>query len=345
MDSRLFYTRATQGVMEVPELRPTDPVWGTTPRDRRGTLPERADVLVIGGGIAGVSLLYWLRRSRRQGVLVERDRLAAGASGANAGIISASAGEAYATGVRDYGREAARTIVGFSAETHDLLEEALQGRSPHHRRRGRETWPVDSAEARVLEESAELLREDGYDAVWDGRRFRQPRDGEHNPVETVLGIAADATPGAIREGVEVTALEASAGGVLVEAADRSTCRAETVVVALNAYTPQLLPEVPIAPTRAQAVATAPIEHLVAPCPQSRDHGYQYWNQLWDGRVVAGGFRNLAPDAEVGYERNVTPALQAALDRHLTEIGAGAPVTHRWAGIMGFTKDGLPLAGP
>ena len=302
-------------------------------------------MLVIGGGITGVSLLYWLRRSRRQGVLVERDRLAAGASGANAGIIAAGAGEAYAQRVRDYGREAAREIVGFTAETHDLLEEALQGRSPHHRRRGRETWPVDGEEAFLLEESAELLREDGFPAEWDGRRFRQERDGEHSPVETVLGIAADAGPGAICEGVEVTALQSSAAGVQVEAQDGSSCLADTVVVALNAYTPQLLPEVPIAPTRAQAVATAPVDHLVAPCPQSRDHGYQYWNQIWNGRIVAGGYRNLALEEEVGYERAITATLQSALDRHLLDIGADAPVTRRWAGIMGFTKGGLPIVGP
>ena len=35
----------------------TEPVWGIRPRLHPGVLPERADVLVVGGGITGVALL------------------------------------------------------------------------------------------------------------------------------------------------------------------------------------------------------------------------------------------------------------------------------------------------
>jgi formamidopyrimidine-DNA glycosylase len=64
------------------------PAWGVAPRRRAGRLPQRADVLIVGGGITGVSLLHWLR-GRADTVLVERDRLAAGASGRNAGFLVA----------------------------------------------------------------------------------------------------------------------------------------------------------------------------------------------------------------------------------------------------------------
>jgi glycine/D-amino acid oxidase-like deaminating enzyme len=91
-------------------------------------------------------------------------------------------------------------------------------------------------------------------------------------------------------------------------------------------------------------ATAPEPKPVAAMPSSRDHGYQYWNQLWDGRVAAGGYRNRAFEEEVGYEAVTTDRLQAHIDAHLRELGVTAPVTHRWAGIMGFTPDGLPIVG-
>ncbi|MGH7910907.1 MAG: NAD(P)/FAD-dependent oxidoreductase [Candidatus Dormibacteraceae bacterium] len=323
----------------------TDPVWGVSPGDRRGSLPEQADVLVVGGGIAGVSTLWWLRQSGRSGVLVEADRLAFGASGRNAGVIGSGPNRPYAAAVRDFGRARVAEITAFTLENHERLVEALAGRSPNYRRRGGQTWPVDGEEAALLEESAELEREDGFGAEWNGRCLVHPHNGEHNPVETVLALASDAPEGSIREGVRVTGLESSADGVLVETRDGGSCRAAAVVIALNAYTPQLLPEVPIAPTRAQALATAPVAHQVAPCPQGRDHGYQYWNQLADGRVVAGGYRNLAIPEEVGYEMAITPTLQSALERHLVGIEADQPVTHRWAGIMGFTELGLPLVGP
>jgi glycine/D-amino acid oxidase-like deaminating enzyme len=48
---------------------------------------------------------------------------------------------------------------------------------------------------------------------------------------------------------------------------------------------------------------------------------------------------------VGYEAVPTARVQAHLDEHLRGLGASAPVTHRWAGIMGFTADELPLVGP
>lgn len=326
-------------------MQPTDPVWGLAPRDRVGALPERCEVLVIGGGIAGVSTLWWLLRGGRSAVLVEADRLAAGASGRNAGVIGSGPNRPYALAVQEFGRSAAAEIQAFTLENHDRLVEALAGRSPHYRRRGGQTWPVDREEAALLEESAQLERDDGFDAEWNGRCLVHPRNGEHNPVETVLALASDAPADSIREGVRVTGLEASASGVVVVDAAGAECRADQVVVCLNAFTPQLLPEVAIAPTRAQALATAPVGHPVAPCPQGRDHGYQYWNQLADGRVVAGGYRNLAIAEEVGYRLEITPTLQNALDRHLVGIEADAPVTHRWAGIMGFTSNGLPFVGP
>jgi glycine/D-amino acid oxidase-like deaminating enzyme len=39
----------------------------------------------------------------------------------------------------------------------------------------------------------------------------------------------------------------------------------------------------------------------------------------------------------------TPEVQAWLERRLREtLGVRAPVTHRWAAIVGFTPDGLPV---
>jgi gamma-glutamylputrescine oxidase len=318
----------------------TDPVWGLSPRDRVGEPPSRTDVLVVGGGITGVGLLWHLRDAGA--VLVERDRLAAGASGRNAGFIVQGVGyNSYADAIRSLGRRRARETWGFSVETHDLLEEALAGRSPHHRRRGHVAIPVDDEERRGLEESAQVLAEDGIEVVWDGQRLTFPRDGEHNPMETVCALASDAPPGAIREGVEVTAIESSGDDVRVEL-DGRECRAGVVILATNGYTAHLLPDVEIVPQRAQMAATAPEAAPIAPCPTGRNHGYQYWNQLWDGRVAAGGYRDTAFEEEQTDQATPSPGVQAHLDAHLKEWGVEAPVTHRWAGIMGFTADGLPM---
>lgn len=320
-----------------------EPVWGAPPREYAGALPARADVLVIGGGITGVGLLWWLR-GQADVVLVERDHLAAGASGRNAGFLLEGVAACHAVAARRYGRERAAALRAFTAATHDLLAEALAGRAAGYRRLGSFVEAGAPDEARDLEESAALLREDGFDVRWDGSRLDNPRDGELDPVEAVRVLAADAPGGAIREGVAVDALEPSAAGVRVHAGG-AECDAGAVVLATNAYTALLVPEVPISPVRAQMAATGPDARRLVERPTYADRGYQYWRQRSDGRVLIGGYRDRALEEEVGYDAVTTPTLQAYLDRHLHRLGAAAPVTHRWAGIMGFTADELPIVGP
>src|SRR2546425_106158 len=56
-------------------------------------------------------------------------------------------------------------------------------------------------------------------------------------------------------------------------------------------------------------------------------------------------RDTAYNVEVGYDERPTDGIQSHLDAQLKRMGAEAPVTHRWAGTMGFTETGLPLVGP
>jgi gamma-glutamylputrescine oxidase len=305
-------------------------------------LPERADILVIGGGITGVSLLHWLQ-GRADAVLVERDRVAAGASGRNAGFLLAGVASCYATAVRTFGRERARSIWGFTVETHELLAGALEGDDVGYRRAGSDILPTGAEEAEDLAASAELLREDGFEATWDGERLFNPRDGELDPLRAVSALASKAPAGSIREGVEVTGLETGSGGVRVQAGGRE-CLAGAVVLATNAYTNLLLPEIGIAPVRAQMLATGPEPRRLVARPAYSDRGYRYWRQLADGRLLAGGFRNHALDEEIGHQAAPTAKIQALLDEQLRGLGSRAAVTHRWAGIMGFTEEELPLVG-
>jgi gamma-glutamylputrescine oxidase len=320
-----------------------EPAWGVGPRRWPGSLPERAEILVVGGGITGLSLLHWLQ-GRAHVVLVERDRVAAGASGRNAGFLLAGVASCYAAAVRSFGRGRARSIWGFTVDTHDLLARALAGHEVGYRRAGSEILPASAEEAEDLAASAELLREDGFEASWDGERLLNPRDGEIDPLRAVSTLASLAPEGSIREGVAAEGLAAGSDGVRVHAGSKE-CLAGAVVLATNGYTNLLLPEVGIAPVRAQMAATASEPRRLVARPTYCDRGFRYWRQLPDGRVLAGGFRNRAVEEEVGHQAVPTDRIQAMLDGELRRLGAGAPVTHRWAGIMGFTADELPLVGP
>jgi len=286
--------------------------------------------------MTGVSLLRELAARDIDALLLERRHLAAGASGRNAGFLLEGTAANYAAAVRQHGRAVAREVWAFTAENHARLAEALAG-AAGHRRLGAYTLAASAEEELELEAAASLMQEDGFPAEYRAGRLLNPRDGELDPAAAVDALAQG---GQVIEGCEVTSL--GAGGVETS---RGDLQAATVVLATNAYTPQLLAAAPIRPVRAQMLATAPAGELLVDRPTYSDWGYRYWRQLADGRLLLGGFRNLAPEEEVGYVEEPSDRIQNHLERHLQAMGVEAPVTHRWAGIMGFTPDSLPLVGP
>lgn len=320
------------------------PFWSPPPERYPGTLPPKADVLIVGGGIAGVSLLHHLRARRIDAILVERNHLAAGASGRNAGFLLAGVATSYAEAVHTYGREKAREVWELTNENHDRMVEAARGQEVGHRRLGSAILGASEKERELLIESQHLLNEDRFEARWDGTQLINPRDGEIDPAAMVAALARQSEAHRIREGVSVASIESRRNGAIVRTSD-AECEAGVVILATNGYTKQLVPGVPIQATRAQMAATAPEGKAVAGMPTYSHFGYRYWRQLPGGEVLLGGWRDTSLNTELTYEAEPTPGIQEKLDGGLAMLGVSAPVTHRWAGTMGFTPDGLPLAGP
>ncbi|HEX6547915.1 MAG TPA: FAD-dependent oxidoreductase [Candidatus Dormibacteraeota bacterium] len=297
----------------------------------RGRLPDSAPVVIVGGGITGVALLRHLPRA----ILIEQRRLAWGASGRNAGFLLAGVASCYADAVAQYGRDRAAEIWAFTIENRRrLLETGVPAGI-----RGSWTLAASDAEADALFTSETMLEEDGFGARWDPARrgLLIPEDGECDPAAVVSALATGHED-RIVEGVGVTAIEPGR----VEAGGQEIAT-ETIVLATNAFTGRLA-DVPIAPVRGQMLATAPTLRRALDRPTYADRGYQYWRQLDSGEVLAGGYRDRAAEEEIGYSLEPSQAIQAHLDAHVAALGVAAPVTHRWAGTMGFTPDGLPLVG-
>ena len=124
--------------------------------------------------------------------------------------------------------------------------------------------------------------------------------------------------------------------------------AEQVVIATDGSGRGLLPELDDAvwPARGQVLTTEALGEQLFDCPHYARHGFDYWQQLTDGRIVLGGFRDFSILTEMTDEETTTEPIQQALDAFLVELLGRMPtVTHRWAGIFGLTQDLLPLVGP
>jgi len=129
--------------------------------------------------------------------------------------------------------------------------------------------------------------------------------------------------------------------------DVGSLDADQVIVATDGYGRGLVPELAdvIWPTRGQVIVSEPLDRVLYDRPHYARQGFDYWQQLPDGRVLLGGFRDVSILDELTDVEVTTPAIQGALELFLGElIGEPPRISHRWAGIFGLTQDMLPLVG-
>lgn len=332
-----------------------------------------ADVVVIGGGVVGLSTAYWLTRMGRRPLVLEAGHLAGRASGRNAGFLLTGSPEPFTRLAQKVGRDAALGFWELSRENRELLRsELLDSGTIDCAFQPEGSWlaVVDGGhDLEELRESGEQLAAEGFDIEWrKGARVReasgsprisgglfQPRDGGLDPVRLCRGIA-QAGGFAVRTGAWVHRIEPAAGGGeggdrLEVVADGGSVTTDRVVVALNAYAPALLPWLAgkIRPVRGQMLALAPAAggERVMRGVWYLNHGFEYVRELPDGTVLVGGTRRAAERAEIGYLEHPTATVQGSLDDFVHNVYPGLAerrVVHRWAGVMGFTDSGLPLAG-
>jgi glycine/D-amino acid oxidase-like deaminating enzyme len=127
--------------------------------------------------------------------------------------------------------------------------------------------------------------------------------------------------------------------------------ARTVVVATNAFTRGLLPELPIEPFQSQVMLTEHVEDRTRGRIVTSEDGPVYFNQprgeLRDGRaplVFGGGDdRPLADPRSRERSESVHRLLLELRDRYFPELEGRAP-SAEWIGPMGFTPDQLPMIG-
>jgi glycine/D-amino acid oxidase-like deaminating enzyme len=345
---------------------PTPPLWWDHPTPRFAPLESDldAEVLVVGGGITGITLAYTLADQGAMVGVLDAGELAGEASGRNAGFLLAAPAEPYAERIALWGRDGARAVLHIGRRTHQRLRQLVQtlGIECEYQQTGSLRLTRTSEETEDLRSSLPELRHDGFpmreiplleavpahavDAFHAA--FEVPEDGQLEPVRFLHGLAE----AAIKKGARLhprSAVQSARwqGGLWELPVNGHVARARTLVLATNAYTPRLLPNLAalIQPRRGQMIATVPLEETITTRPTYAHWGYHYWRQTPDRRLVMGGWREVDFDNEQTLENGVTDKVQSAIEAGLeTLVGRPVEIAHRWSGAMGFSRDGRPLVG-
>lgn len=305
--------------------------------------PVAADVCVIGLGGSGLAAVHALLDLGQRVVAVDAGIVAGGAAGRNGGFLLAGPADFHHDAVAAHGRERARALYRRTLQEMDRMTAETPGaiRRDGSLRVAESAEELDDCRAQLA-----AMQADGLPAEWyrgaDGEGLLIPTDGVFHPLQRCRTLAEQAVARGARLFEHSRAVEITGQGVLTS--DGSIlCNA--VIVAVDGRLESVLPELAgrVRTARLQMIATAPTTELQTRYAVYSRYGYEYWQQLADGSVLLGGMRDRGDEGEWTDIAEPAEPVQSLLEAHLRErLRVHAPITHRWAGAVGYTPDGMPI---
>ena len=326
-------------------MQPTLPIWDSVPWPGLPALDSHVetDVCVIGLGGSGLSCVRELRALGRRVAGIDAKRVAAGAAGRNGGILHPGTGAAYHVAVRTLGCTRAVRLYELSLAQLHLMALEAPGTV---RLTGLLRLATDEEEFADCVREYEAMRADGLRAELrtgdGGRGLFLPDGAAMQPLDRCRALARRAAHEGALLFEQTRAVTLSANEVVTPG---GRIRCSSVVVAVDGGLETLVPELAarVRTARLQMLGTAPAPEVAIPCPVLSNHGFDYWQQLPDGSIALGGGRNRDMDSEWSCSNEPSSAIQRYLEELLRgTLGVRAPITHRWAANVSFTKSGLPV---
>jgi glycine/D-amino acid oxidase-like deaminating enzyme len=336
-------------------------------------LPRRADVVVLGAGITGLSAARALARSGAETVVIEANTIGWGASSRNGGMTLTGLKLDVPELAKRYGIDTARALYFASLAAIDLVEQILteeqidcsfsrcghietaskQSHFDGYERRAEFSERALGQPLRVVPRDR-LADEIGSDIYYGG--LVDPLSGGLNPARYVAGLANAVlkSGSTIWENAGVTAIR--------KILDRGACRFEVtttrgkiearhVVIATGAYTSSPTPVLQrrMIPIGSFIIATEPLVENLAHelCPTNRMifdslHFLHYFRLTPDRRMLFGGRAAFFPET-----RNSVRRSGEILHRDLVHVFPRlrqAKVDYVWGGTLDFCFDTMPHAG-
>ena len=328
---------------------------------------DRARAVVIGGGVGGCSILYWLTRLGWDDVmLVERAELTSGSTFHSAGLVGQLRSSLSLTRMMMESVDLYRTLeaeVGLETGWHEVGSLRLAS-SPERM----EEIARQAGWAKTFGLPLELISADEAHALFPpmttegvlGAAFL-PTDGYIDPSQLTFALAEGARRrGAeIETGTRVTAVRTDRGRVVGVETDRGSIETEIVVNAGGMYAPELGAlagvVVPIVPMAHEYLVTKPAG-LPLEMPTMRDPSLLVYFRPESGGLIMGGYeRNCAPWGLDGIPADFNsrlldedwPRFEELMENAVVRVPglAEMQVVRLINGPEAFTPDGEFILGP
>ncbi|MFC3456099.1 NAD(P)/FAD-dependent oxidoreductase [Amycolatopsis speibonae] len=319
-------------------------------------LPERTDVVVIGGGIIGVSCAYRLAAAGVSVLLLERDSLGAGSTAKAAGGIRSS----FTTHVN--------IEIGLRGLAEYAAFDGTYGTEIDFRRDGYLYLVTDPADLPEFERCAELQNSYGVRSRLvepaEARRFSplvdtegvvaalwSPDDAKATPDSAVQGYARAARGhGAVlKTGVEVVGIERDGDEITGVRTRDGFVRTDAVVCAAGAWSARVGEfagvDLPVRPFRRQVVFTGPVADLPESVPLTIEMPSAFYFHR-EGLGLAMSFCD--GDGDPGFDTRYEPGdwlpklAELAARRVPAVLDAG--IRSGWAGLYEVTPDHNQIVG-
>jgi glycine/D-amino acid oxidase-like deaminating enzyme len=347
------------------------PFWwdAAAPVRRAGGVPGRADAVIIGGGIAGLSTALELARGGAKPVVLDREPIGWGASSRNGGALSGAGALGRSKGnlQTSVDPEILAAMVLEAEQSFEAFEQLIEaeGLDCDYRRTGRFVGAHAAKAMDALQARAEMLNRTGVD---EGRIVARKDVGQELATERYFGGLVIRRAGAVHPGKYVQELARVAeaagaslhGGVTVEGYAREgdgfrvrtsagEIQADALMVATNGYTGPVTPwqRRRVIPVASFMIATEVLgaERVARLLPKLRVYGdtkkiLYYFRPSPDGERILFGGRASFVDGDV---RRAGARLLRFLVDLIPEL-AGTRITHAWKGNVAFAFDMLPHVG-
>ena len=332
-----------------------------------GDLPNKAEIIVVGGGAVGCSIAYHLaHRGCRDVLLLERDRLTSGTTWHAAGLVGQLRGTQNLTRLAQYGTDLYESLEAETGQPTGFVKcgsimLASSGARWSEVRRAHSTATAFGVESELLTPEQVRERWPLIDLAGVHGGLWLPNDGQINPTDLTMALArgARAQGATIREQTQVTRLLHNGGRIVGVETAEGTVHADTVVLAGGMWSRELGHtagvKLPLHAAEHFYVVTEALHEPPGRLPVLRDPDHAIYIKEDAGKLLVGMFEPTAKPwgmdgipKDFSFEQlpddwdHVMPQLEAAAARVPAFMDAG--VQTFFNGPESFTPDDRFLLG-